>query len=276
MTFRITRRTPRKAVRGSVDGTVRTGRTGRRFGLDPRGQSLVEFALSAPVVLLMVLFGVDFGRVFLGWVTLTNAARTAANFAAINPTAWGALPNSAAQAEFVNRINNETDGINCVLPNPLPIPTFPNGSALGSPAVVSLTCRFSLITPIIGNILGASIPVSVTASFPIRSGVIAGVPVSSGGTLPTLNPSAAPTATPIPTATPFATPSMAPTAVPSCIVPNFFNVNTTKATALWVSAGFSANNLAFSPLVPPNYRIKRQVPASGTTVLCTSTGTVSP
>jgi hypothetical protein len=102
------------------------------------------------------------------------------------------------------------------------------------------------------------------------------VPVSSGGGLPTLNPSAAPTGTPIPTATPFATPSIAPTAVPKCFVPNFFNVNTTKATSLWVAAGFSANNLAFSPLVPPNYKIKRQVPASGTKVLCTSTGTVSP
>jgi Flp pilus assembly protein TadG len=273
MLFRIIRRMLRSDARPA------TGRTGRRFGLDPRGQSLVEFALSAPVVLLMVLFGVDFGRVFLGWVTLTNAARSAANFAAINPTAWGALPNSAAQAEFVNRINNETTGINCVLPDPLPIPTFPNGSALGSPAVVSLSCRFSLITPIIGNILGTSIPVSVTASFPIRSGIIAGVPTSTGGGLPTIVPTATPimpTATIAPTASPFPTPSIAPTPVPSCFVPNFFLMNSNKATAAWVAAGFSANNLTFNPLVPPHYRIKRQIPASGTKVLCTSTGSVSP
>ena len=273
MLFRIIRRTPRNDARPT---TGPTGRTGRRFGLDPRGQSLVEFALSAPVVLLMVLFGVDFGRVFLGWVTLTNAARSAANFAAINPNAWGALPNSAAQAEFVNRINNEASGINCTMPDPLPIPTFPNGSGLGSPAVVSLTCRFSLITPLIGNIIGSSIPVSVTASFPIRSGVIAGVPTSTNGTLPTVAPSAAPTASIVPTASPFATPSMAPTAVPNCRVPNFFLTQSNKATATWVAAGFSANNLSFSPLVPPHFKIKRQLPASGATVACTSTGTVSP
>ena len=244
----------------------------RRITLDPRGQSLVEFSLAAPVVLLMVLFGVDFGRVFLGWVTLTNAARTAANFAAINPTAWGAIPNSAAQAEFVRRINAETAGMNCALPAELPDPTFPNGTALGSPAVVSLTCRFSLITPIIGNIIGSSIPVSVTASFPIRSGMINGVPASTNGTLPTV----APTATIAPTPSPIATPSMAPTPVPNCIVPDLKFASSSTATATWVAAGFTANNLSFSPLVPPHFTIKHQTLSKARSVPCTSTMTVSP
>ena len=35
--------------------------------------------MTIPMVLLMVLFGLDFGRVFLGWVALNNAAREAAN-----------------------------------------------------------------------------------------------------------------------------------------------------------------------------------------------------
>ena len=249
-------------------------RIGRRLKLDPRGQSLVEFALSAPVVLLMVLFGVDFGRVFLGWVSLTNAARAAANFAAINPTAWGTIPNLAAQAEFVNRINAETSGINCTLPAELPDPSFPNGSALGSPAVVSLTCRFSLITPIIGSIIGSSIPVSVTATFPIRSGMIAGVPTTTGGTLPTIPPTAAPT--PVVTPSPFPTPSMAPTPVPSCIVPDFKSTSSSAATATWVAAGFTANNLSFNPLVPPHYTIKHQSITKAKSVPCTSTMTVSP
>src|SRR3954454_11321063 len=102
MSFRIIRRTPRTNARPA------TGRAGRRFGLDPRGQSLVEFAISAPVVLLMVLFGIDFGRVFLGWVALTNAVREAANFAALNPTAWNSPGNPAAQAEYVRLITAET------------------------------------------------------------------------------------------------------------------------------------------------------------------------
>ena len=46
-----------------------------------RGQTLVEFALSLPI-LLALLFGIiEFGRLFQSWVTLQNAARTAARYA---------------------------------------------------------------------------------------------------------------------------------------------------------------------------------------------------
>ena len=265
-----------RGSRGVLFGVRLRPRRRFRLTLDPRGQSLVEFAISAPVVLLMILFGVDFGRVFLGWVTLSNAARAAANFAALNPTAWGGLPNLAAQAEFSRLINAESTGINCTMPSPLPTPTFPNGNTIGSPAVVAITCRFSLITPIVANVLGNSIPVSVEASFPIRSGVIAGVPTSSNGTLPSLPPTTAPTPSVDPTATPFPTPSTAPTATPTCTVPDYLNTNTSQATRTWTDAGFLANNLTFNPLVPPNYKIKHQSITAGTPVACTITMAVTP
>lgn len=45
-----------------------------------RGQSLVEFALTLPI-LLMLMFGiVEFGRIFQAWVTIQNAARMAARY----------------------------------------------------------------------------------------------------------------------------------------------------------------------------------------------------
>ena len=50
-----------------------------------RGQSMVEFALVIPLILLLMLIAIDFGRVFLGWVGLNNAARVAANYAAMHP-----------------------------------------------------------------------------------------------------------------------------------------------------------------------------------------------
>ena len=40
-----------------------------------RGQSVVEFALVVPLLLLLTMTAIDFGRVFLGWVGLNNAAR---------------------------------------------------------------------------------------------------------------------------------------------------------------------------------------------------------
>lgn len=45
-----------------------------------RGQTLAEFAISLPILLLL-LFGIlEFGRLFQSWVTLQNAARTAARY----------------------------------------------------------------------------------------------------------------------------------------------------------------------------------------------------
>jgi hypothetical protein len=251
-------------------------RLGRRFGLNPRGQSLVEFAISFPVVMMMILFGIDFGRVFMGWVTLNNAVREAANFAAINPTAWQGSGNAAAQAEYARLITAESGSINCTLPSPLPNPSFPSGTDLGSPSTVAVTCRFSLITPLIKNILGNAINVSASASFPIRSGVIANTSVGPG--LPSFTPGASvgPTPTVIPTATPIPTPSAIPTPVPTCTVPDLVDVQTTQATKAWTDAGFSANNLSFNPLVPPNYKIKSQTLTKATVVVCSSTMTVTP
>jgi hypothetical protein len=235
-----------------------------------RGQSLVEFAISVPLVLLMLLFGIDFGRVFLGWVTLNNTVREAANYAALYPTAWGTPANAASHPEFVRLIGSESFGINCTMPATLPAPTFPNGTDIGSPAIVSITCRFSLITPVIGNLIGSPISVSSSASFPIRSGVIAGIPVSSG--LP--QGTAAPSQPPASQAPP--SPDPAPTPVPMCIVPNMKNQDTSAAGATWTGAGFTASNLLYSPLVPPNYTIKNQSLTKSTSVVCTSTMTVSP
>lgn len=248
-----------------------------RFSLDPRGQSLVEFAISFPIVMLMILFGIDFGRVFVGWVTLNNAVREAANFAAINPNAWGTPGSATAQAEFVRLVNAESARINCTMPSPLPVPTFPSGTTIGSPAIVAVTCKFSLITPLIGNILGRQINVAASASFPIRSGLI-GDGTTRGGlaSFVPIAPTPSPFASVTPTGTPIPTPSAIPTAPPSCRVPDLLNVNTSQATKAWTDNGFVANNLSFNPLVPPNYKISVQTLTKDTVVVCTSTMTVKP
>src|SRR5262245_31080559 len=119
-----------------------------------RGQSLAEFALTLPMTLLMVLFGLDFGRVFLGWVALNSAARVAANYAAMNPTAWTVPYNLTVQAEYERLVETEATSINCSLESPISAPTFASGTSIGAPALVELTCGFSLVTPFIGLITG--------------------------------------------------------------------------------------------------------------------------
>lgn len=258
------------AVRARVRGAR------RRFSLDPRGQGLVEFAISFPVVMLMILFGVDFGRVFVGWVTLTNAVREGANYAAMNPLAWDSPGSPTARAEFSRLITAESASINCTLPATLPDPSFPSGRDLGSPAIVAITCQFELITPLIGSLLGNPLDVSASASFPIRSGAINGTPI--GATLPTMGPptpTIAPTPSPI-TASPIPTPSPIVTPVPLCIVPDLNNVQSNQAVSRWTTAGFAANNLVFNPLVPPHYRIKNQTLTKASSQPCTASMTVTP
>ena len=49
-----------------------------------RGQSLAEFALLLPVLLILVLGAIDFGRVYFAYVSVTNASRNAAQYGSFN------------------------------------------------------------------------------------------------------------------------------------------------------------------------------------------------
>jgi hypothetical protein len=55
-----------------------------RFGCE-RGQSLTEFALALPVILLILLGVADLGRVFYYTSAIANAAREGASYAARSP-----------------------------------------------------------------------------------------------------------------------------------------------------------------------------------------------
>lgn len=227
------------------------------------GQSLAEFALMLPFLMFLLLGALDFGRVFLGWVELNNAARVAANFAAENPNAW-TNGDAAAQAEYNREITADAGAINCSLPAPLPAPSFPSGNDVGSPAQVTLQCEFSLITPLMGNLVGNPLTVTASAAFPIRAGAIEGVPVAS------VAPTATPTASPTPSPSPTSSASPTPTPVPTCTVPNLVGDNVQQARTAWTSVGFS-QAIIFSPQVPPNYRVGTQNVAAGTTGPCSST-----
>jgi Flp pilus assembly protein TadG len=55
-----------------------------RRGARQRGQAAVELALTLPLLLLIVLGIVDFGRVFIAADTLTHATREAARYGSLN------------------------------------------------------------------------------------------------------------------------------------------------------------------------------------------------
>ena len=139
----------------------------------------MEFALIVPVLLLLMLVAIDFGRIYLGWVNLQQMARIAANDAADHASAWQ-LPDTAGKqaerAKYQSRITRDAEQINCVLPNPIPDPVIATGTALGAHVTVGIDCEFSVFTPIISSIVGGTVLLSADTTFPVKEGVVAAVP----------------------------------------------------------------------------------------------------
>jgi hypothetical protein len=182
-----------------------------------RGQSLVEFALFIPVLLVILVIAVDLGRIYLGWVTLNNLTRIGANFAATNPTAWQSPGNAPAQSRYQTLMMNDAGSIDCTLPGSLPAPAFPDGYAVGGRATVSLQCEFHLITPMLNALIGdgaGNVAVSAATTFGIRASYAGTDPIGgTGGGGPSAEPSSVPSAPP--TASPTPTPTETPTPTPT-------------------------------------------------------------
>jgi PKD repeat protein len=184
-------------------GKIRAALPSRSRLAIPRGQSLVEFALILPAMLFLSLIALDFARVYLGWINLQNMTRAASNFAANHAEAWLAPldpTNAATITQYRNQVINDAAKTNCVLTPTVPAdPDFKDGNGdgtsteIGDRATVSLTCTFTLITPIISNIVGKNLLVSASAVFPVKSGTFASA--GGGGTAPTANFTASPTTT---------------------------------------------------------------------------------
>ncbi len=56
-----------------------------------RGQSLTEFALMAPLLVLVLLGAIDLGRAYFAYVSITNAAREGARYGMDNPRSGGSF-----------------------------------------------------------------------------------------------------------------------------------------------------------------------------------------
>ena len=152
---------------------------GRHRTDDSRGQSLTELALFLPVLLLLVLVALDFGRVYLGWINLQQMARIAANFAADNALDW-----PADQGRYEQLLENESTLINCTPDETTWDPQYGADISLGQHVTVEIQCEFTLITPIISQILGTSITASASATYPIKDGIVGSIPGGGGPVTP--------------------------------------------------------------------------------------------
>lgn len=194
------------------------------------GQAAVEFAIILPVLALMLMLALDFGRVFFGWVALNNSARIAANYAAIHPDAWSGSGDTNQQAAYSLQVANDLNAINCRPTSgnaqwqttDVPAPTFDGSAsqyAIDHHVVVTLQCRFSFLTPLVGNILGNPLTIAARSDFTIRGGIVAGVPVG---------------------------PAPPPPGCVDAVVPNMIGQSVQGARSAWTTAGFTGS---FTPAI---------------------------
>jgi Flp pilus assembly protein TadG len=123
-----------------------------------RGQSLVEFALILPVLLILLLGILDFGRAVAAYNSVANAARSAVRVAIVDQNPDRITEAAEAEAvglspidvEFVDNVNGDDPCVETV-------------------CLVSVRVSYEYVpaTPIFSNIVG-NITVSSVSELPIE------------------------------------------------------------------------------------------------------------
>jgi hypothetical protein len=206
------------------------------------GQALVEFALVLPLMIVLLAMAIDFGRVFYGWVSITNAARVGAAYAAENADAWETPADLARQARYEVLVENDLQDLNCTLGG-VPQPDFTdvdgNGSYdTGEPVEVVLDCAFELITPLGTSIVG-TVDLGGSATFPVHHTIQTALP-----------------------------PPPAPPPPPTCTVPGTVGQSRNTARSLWDDASFQPGNLV--EIGSGNFTVATQSVPANTQLACTS------
>ncbi len=162
---------------------------------DAWGQALVEFALVVPVMLVLMLLAVDFGRLFFTYVAVNNAAREGTYYAArhASDAHYDQIVFEAAVARAaINEANAQGQGgegpITVSAPTCFDPATrtamacdtaagFATGS--GNHVSVEVSQPFTFLTPIVGEIFGGQLTLSASATGPVLNpavtNIIAGI-----------------------------------------------------------------------------------------------------
>lgn len=108
-----------------------------------RGQSVVEFALVIPILLLLVIGFLDLGRAMYTQSVLANAAREGARVAIIRTNSVGDI-RKAVKANAIGVEVSDSD-----------ITIDPESRTAGRPVSVSVTSRFYALTPFIAQFMNS-------------------------------------------------------------------------------------------------------------------------
>jgi len=108
------------------------------------GQSMVEVALTMPLLLLILMGILDLGRAYFTFVALSDAAAEGATYAAIHP---------AEATEITARAAGSSDGLVTLTPEMVSV-AFDGTAAIDSSTItVTVQYDYALLTPIIQSMV---------------------------------------------------------------------------------------------------------------------------
>ena len=200
------------------------GRWGpRRTWHRPRGQSLVELALLLPVMMLLFAGALDLGRIFYSQITIENAAKEGALEAARNPDSFQYnqdcdVVNNRVMCLVLNEAKGSlyeiTKGDVTLTCSPSPCPASPS---LGDTVTITVAGRFTLLTPVLAQILGPTMTLS--ASSVAQLGVVPDPSTAWTSTTTTSTTTSTASTTTTTTTTSTETTTVSTTTTPNCGTP---------------------------------------------------------
>ncbi|MEH7501322.1 TadE family protein [Neobacillus drentensis] len=118
-----------------------------------KGQSLVEFALIVPLLIILLFGIIDFGRIFHVYLTIDHAGREAARAASIGKD----------DTTVINTAVNDASSIGLTAGK---VGVSPSGARdSGTNITITINYPINFLTPVIGNIVG---PITLTDTTVMR------------------------------------------------------------------------------------------------------------
>jgi Flp pilus assembly protein TadG len=131
--------------------------------------ALVEFALVAPLLLVILFAMLDFGRTFNYWIDATHLANEGARWAVVNknPASSGTLQQYIQQQADTDELRN---GGSSSVPSALQVCiSFPGGSsAVGNPVQVTASVTYNWLPFLSDQALGGLTSTTVSSSSTMR------------------------------------------------------------------------------------------------------------
>ena len=141
----------------------------RRFRSE-RGAALIEAALTLPLLLLVCVGIIEFGRLYQTWQVMTNAAREGARIAVLPAPANSGVDSRVRQyLQMGGLMSDSSVGVDV---DPVNVSLGAAGTASGSTVTVTYPYSFMVLQPIAQLVVSGSAagaPITITTSATMRN-----------------------------------------------------------------------------------------------------------